>query len=77
MTCNNIPTTVTMETDNQVEIPAINKALLDALESSFPAVDFPATDSVPMLNFHYGQRSVVNFLKHHYQIQTENIINPE
>ena len=61
-----------METDKHIEIPPINKALLDALNSSFPAQDFPATDSVPMLNFHYGQRSVVNFLKHHYQIQTES-----
>jgi len=66
-----------METDKHIEIPPINKALIDALSASFPAQDFPATDSVPMLNFHYGQRSVVNFLKHHYQIQTENLINQE
>ena len=72
-----ILTPVMMEIDNQAEMPPINKALLDALESSFPAQDFPATDSVPQLNFHYGQRSVVNFIKHHYQLQTENIINPE
>jgi len=64
-----------METDKHIEIPPITKGLLDALNSAFPAQDFPATDSVPMLNFHYGQRSVVNFLKHHYQIQTENLIN--
>ena len=72
-----ILTPVMMEIDNQAEMPPINKALLDALESSFPAQDFPATDSVPQLNFHYGQRSVVNFIKHHYQLQTENIINPK
>jgi len=66
-----------METDNSIEIPPLSKALLDALEASFPAQDFPATDKVSQLNFHYGQRSVVNFIKHHYQLQTENIINPE
>jgi hypothetical protein len=66
-----------METDKHIEIPPITKALIDALESSFPSQDFPATDSVPMLNFHYGQRYVVNFLKHHYQIQTENLLNQE
>ena len=64
-----------METDKHNEKPPNNKGLLDALEGSFPAKVFPATDSVPMLNFHYRQRSVVNFLKHHYQIQTENLLN--
>jgi len=66
-----------METGKLTEIPPITKSLLKALEETFPATDFPATDSVPKLNFHYGQRSVVNFLKHHYRIQTENIINKD
>ena len=37
--------------------------MLKALDERFPMQDFGQTDDITKLNFHYGQRSVINFLK--------------
>jgi len=58
-----------------IPIPPISKQLIEALEEFYPPRDFTPTDSVCQLNFHYGQRAVVNFLKHHYAIQNETVIH--
>ena len=63
-----------MKRNRETDLPTINKELLKALESHFPAQDFGYEESVCKLNYHYGQRSVVNFLKNHYNIQNENIL---
>tara|TARA_A100001015_G_scaffold267641_1_gene317835 strand:- start:89 stop:295 length:207 start_codon:yes stop_codon:yes gene_type:complete len=55
--------------------PAVPKDLLDRLEEQFPSIDFSETDNITKLNFHYGQRSVINFLKHQYDLQNDNILN--
>lgn len=59
----------------QNEFPKIPTALLKALEEAFPPQDFGVSESVCKLNFHYGQRSVVNFLKNKHQIQNESILS--
>ncbi len=61
-----------------IEVPPLSSALIEALETSFPSRDFtPDELDVSKLGFHFGQRSVVNFLTHHYQLQTETILNKE
>jgi hypothetical protein len=57
------------------EFPTVNKTLLKALDERFPMKDFGQTDDINKLNFHYGQRSVISFLKAQYNIQNENILN--
>jgi hypothetical protein len=54
----------------------ISVQLMKSLEEAFPMRDFEATNSVANLNYHYGQRSVINFLRNQYEIQNENILNP-
>jgi hypothetical protein len=48
--------------------------MLKALDERFPMQDFGQTSDITKLNFHYGQRSVINFLKSEYAIQNENIL---
>lgn len=62
------------ERDSFTQMPPIPAALIKALEDIYPAQDFGYDESVCKLNYHYGQRSVVNFLKHTHQIQNENIL---
>jgi len=66
--------------DNPVllDLPPLSGGLIEVLENSFPSRDFtPEELELNHLSFHYGQRSVVNFLKHHYQLQNETILNKE
>ena len=64
-----------MKIEDTKQFPKITKTLITSLEEKFPQRDFPATDNVAELNYHYGQRSVIQFLKHQYTIQNENILN--
>jgi len=63
-----------MERNSETEYPTISKSLIEALESSYPAKDFTPVSGHADLMYHYGQRSVVNFLKHQYKIQNENVL---
>ena len=64
-----------MKIEDTKQFPKLSKVLIKTLDEVFPAKDFPATDDVAKLNFHYGQRSVIQYLKHQYKIQNENILN--
>jgi len=61
---------------NTETFPMISVQLMKSLEEAFPMRDFEATNSIANLNYHYGQRSVINFLRNQYEIQNENILNP-
>lgn len=65
------------ERSSFTQMPAISAALIKALDEVYPSQDFTPDKGVRELDFHYGQRSVVNFLKHTYQIQNENILTNE
>lgn len=60
---------------NEQDFPNITIALIQAIEERFPALDFPPTERISELNYHYGQRSVISFLKSQYEIQNENVLN--
>jgi hypothetical protein len=64
-----------MKIEDTKQFPKLSKVLITTLDEVFPSKDFPATDDVAKLNFHYGQRSVIQYLKHQYKIQNENILN--
>ena len=56
------------------DLPPISKALIDALEKAFPAKDFTPSTPLRELDFYYGQRAVVNLLKHVREVQNENLL---
>ncbi len=64
-------------TGSFTQFPTVSDALIKALEEVYPSQDFNPEKGVRELDFHYGQRSVVNFLRHTYQIQNENILTKE
>jgi len=64
-----------MKIEDTKQFPKLPKVLIKTLDEVFPSKDFPATDDVAKLNFHYGQRSVIQYLQHQYKIQNENILN--
>ena len=66
-----------MITKNTSNFPSIPKEVVEALNNSFPMKDFGENMEYKSLMFHYGQRSVVNFLISKYNEQNETIINKE
>ena len=66
---------ISMSDADENPMPTVSKSLLDALEQHFPAQDFTPEKPYRELDFHYGQRSVINFLKHQYRMQNENILS--
>tara|TARA_R100001163_G_C5066902_1_gene205589 strand:- start:1015 stop:1206 length:192 start_codon:yes stop_codon:yes gene_type:complete len=63
-----------MKNDVQGSFPNVTKTLIKALEDTFPKRDFDVDKSLRELDYHYGQRSVVNFLKQKLIEQTERIL---
>ena len=63
-----------MKNDAQESFPNVTKTLVKALEDTFPKRDFDTEKSLRELDFHYGQRSVVNFLKQKLIEQSERIL---
>ena len=54
--------------------PQVSKRLIKALDTSFPMKDFDTSMSLRDMDYHNGQRSVVNFLRNQLEIQSENIL---
>ena len=63
-----------MKNDALESFPNVTKSLLKALDERFPKRDFDVDKSLRELDFHYGQRSVVNFLKQKLIEQSERIL---
>jgi hypothetical protein len=57
--------------------PAIPEEIVKYLEDVFPMQDFNTDTDFRRLDFHYGQRSVVRFLRSKLYEQNENILNPK
>jgi hypothetical protein len=62
---------------NTSNFPSIPKEVVESLNKAFPMKDFGANTEHSSLLFHYGQRSVINFLTSKYNEQNETIINKE
>jgi hypothetical protein len=65
------------DSSSYTNLPPISAALIKCLEEVYPAQDFTPSKEIRELDYHYGQRSVVNFLKHTHQIQNENILTKD
>ncbi len=57
--------------------PIIPEQIVTYLENVFAARDFTTDTELRKLDFHYGQRSVVRFLRSKFYEQNENILNPK
>jgi len=57
--------------------PTVTSSLLKELNVVFPKRDFTPKEGLRDIDFQSGQRSVVNFLKHQFEIQNENILKKE
>ena len=55
--------------------PVIPEHIVKYLEDVFPMQDFGVNTDFRKLDFHYGQRSVVRFLRSKMYEQNENILN--
>jgi|TARA_R100000149_G_scaffold49197_2_gene20168 hypothetical protein len=64
-----------MKESEQAPFPKVTKTLVKALNDAFPMKDFNPDTSLRELDYHYGQRSVVNFLKLKLEEQSENLLN--
>jgi hypothetical protein len=63
-----------MNNDVQSPFPKVTKSLIKSLEEIFPKKDFNTETTLRELDYHYGQRSVVNFLRLKLEEQSENIL---
>ena len=61
----------------QSPFPAISEDLIKKLDEIFPKTDFNTQKSLRDIDFHGGQRSVVNFLRGKREEQTDNILKLE
>ena len=58
-------------------LPPISSTLVNELDTIFAIKEFLPNTSKDDIMYHYGQRSVIRFLKHHLNIQQDNILNPK
>ena len=65
-----------MMRDTENPAPFLSEEVVGFIEKSFPMKDFSANAKYEEMLYHYGQRSVVRFLKHKLVEQNENLLNP-
>jgi len=61
--------------ENTEHWPTVPLRLLEAIEKAYPKRDFGPTTTLRHLDYHYGQRSVVTFLRTVHEEQNKNILN--
>tara|TARA_R110002020_G_scaffold133830_3_gene298709 strand:+ start:439 stop:630 length:192 start_codon:yes stop_codon:yes gene_type:complete len=57
--------------------PPVTDELIKALDEVFPAKEFSPKDELRDMDYHYGQRNIVNFLRAKNAEQNENILTRE
>ena len=62
---------------NESAFAPISSEVLKDLQETFPKKDFGADTNMNQLMFHYGQRSVVNFLTAKFNEQNETILTKD
>jgi predicted metalloenzyme YecM len=60
---------------NNDTFPLISKELLQVLEDTFPKKDYYPETTLEHVMFYSGQRNLINFLNHQYDLQNENVLN--
>jgi hypothetical protein len=59
---------------DNLKIPTIPKELLEVLEKRFPDKSPDLTDNIDAIRFNSGQVQVVRFLRYHFNLQNQNIL---
>jgi hypothetical protein len=59
---------------DNLKFPKISKELLEVLEKRFPDRSPDLHDSMDSVRFQSGQVSVVRLLRHHFDLQNQNIL---
>jgi hypothetical protein len=59
---------------DNLKFPKISKELLEVLEKRFPDRSPDLQDPVDAIRFQSGQVSVVRLIRHHFDLQNQNIL---
>ncbi len=57
--------------------PTVTSSMMKELNRVFPKRDYSPKDSLREIDYQSGQRSVVLYLQHQFEIQNENILTKE
>tara|TARA_R100001594_G_C3955514_1_gene244081 strand:+ start:394 stop:582 length:189 start_codon:yes stop_codon:yes gene_type:complete len=57
--------------------PVVSSELVKALDEVFPPKEFGPEDSLRTMDYYFGQRNIVNFLRAKHAEQSENILTRE
>jgi hypothetical protein len=57
--------------------PLVSSELVKALDEVFPPKEFGPKDELRTMDYYFGQRNIVNFLRAKHAEQSENILTRE
>ena len=57
--------------------PLVSSELVKALDEVFPPKEFGPEDGLRTMDYYFGQRNIVNFLRAKHAEQNENILTRE
>ena len=60
--------------NNSGGFPFVSSELVKELDDIFPAKEFSPKDELRDMDYYYGQRNIINFLRAKHAEQNENIL---
>tara|TARA_R100001463_G_scaffold12073_1_gene33297 strand:- start:617 stop:829 length:213 start_codon:yes stop_codon:yes gene_type:complete len=63
-----------MDNNNITPFPIVSNALVSELDELFPPKEFSPKDDLRNMDYYFGQRNIVNFLRAKNAEQQENIL---
>tara|TARA_R100000734_G_C3229672_1_gene38158 strand:+ start:110 stop:301 length:192 start_codon:yes stop_codon:yes gene_type:complete len=62
---------------NKQEFPFVSNELVNELDEIFPPKEFSPKDDLRDMDYYFGQRNIINFLRAKHAEQNENILTTE
>tara|TARA_Y100001963_G_C6590308_1_gene357642 strand:+ start:187 stop:375 length:189 start_codon:yes stop_codon:yes gene_type:complete len=59
------------------KFPVVSSELIKELDEIFPPKDFTTKDNLRDMDYHFGERNIINFLRAKHAEQSENILTRE
>ena len=59
------------------KFPIVSSKLIKELDEIFPPKDFTTKDILRDMDYHFGERNIINFLRAKHAEQSENILTRE
>lgn len=56
------------------KFPIVSSELIKELDEIFPPKDFTTKDNLRDMDYHFGERNIINFLRSKHAEQSENIL---